>query len=1331
MLGTGAARWLGCVAAMLAAACGLADGRPADGRGGEPVVVASPDGRNAITLTLTDRGVEMAVARKGETQVTAVFARQGYVGVADAPDGRTCRLAGVDRRRVEGTVPAPVYKKASVDLAANEATVRFAEDWGFVLHARNDGVAYRLFTQKMGERMICVDSSSLVYPSAETRCWAGRNNGSWHGDRHQNSWETVFTNTAVAQLPPIDKALYYLPFVSEHAGVYTAFTESDLHDYPGTCLVRQRNAAAELSLWHAQVPAGEQVENPHVWVTKRGPGFACGPVDRRYPWRVFVLGDSPADLAAADIVWALATPADPKSDFSWVKPGIASWEWWSSCGLRNVPFTPGVNTETYLYFLDFAAEYGLPYLLIDAGWAVKGDISQINPNVDLKRIMAHAAAKKVDVILWVGWSQMRDNPDMQCAYLASLGAKGVKIDFMDRDDQEAVSSLERISAAAARHRLVLDWHGMFKPTGLERTYPNILNYEGIFGLEVHRWDPFDDMPRHDCQAAFTRMVAGPMDYTPGGMRNLSRAAYKPTRARGEVPTQGTRVHQMALQALYFAPLQMMADSASAYRENEVCARFMAGIPTVWDDTVALPSEMGRTAALARRKGEAWYVAAIGDWDPRTLALPTDFLKSGDWAVEAFVDADDADAAPTHWERRRSTLKAGEPLRAKLAPGGGFVARLVPAASAPAAQASAAATDYERLSCRDDAGTTRFLKVGLWAWPMPFDYDGDGVLDLVVGCPCGPYNGTYFFRNEGKAGDAAPVFAPGRKIGPGKFNATFEQVGGKPVVLQPQGANWDAHGDPLAGAVPFKGEPLPKRPYRIRHDTRHLADFDGDGRLDLVVAQDDYSLYGWDNAYDAFGNWTNGWLRGRMYVARNLKGEGAAAEYGPAEPLLLCDGTAAEVYGNPMPMLRDWDGDGDLDLLCGSFMDDFTYFENVGTRTKPVYVHGRKLRDPSGGELKLDLEMIVPAPVDWDGDGKLDLVVGDEDGRVALLRNTGRLDGGAPLFEAPRYFRQRAEDVNFGALSTPWVVDWDGDGDEDLVTGNSAGYIAFIENLSGKGVARPRWAEPRLLSCRGGDTRVPMTHDGAIQAQPIRFLAGYNGSIQGPCEEKWGYTAVCVADWDVDGRPDVMCNSIFGDIVWFRNPGPAEAGKPVLELEAPRPVEVDWEGPQPAQAWGWRKPQGRALLTQWRTTPVVTDWNGDGLADLVVLDTEGYLALFERTRGPRGELRVKAPRRAFADAAGRPLRLNDRKAGGSGRRKLCFCDWDGDGRPDLVVNGANADVMLNLGEADGVTRFAKPVPTAPRKLSNHTTSPCPCDFDGNGRKGLLVGAEDGYFYLLER
>lgn len=611
-----------------------------------------------------------------------------------------------------------------------------------------------------------------------------------------------------------------------------------------------------------------------------------------------------------------------------------------------------------------------------------------------------------------------------------------------------------------------------------------------------------------------------------------------------------------------------------------------------------------------------------------------------------------------------------------------------------------------------------LGVGLWAWPVPADADGDGDYDLLVSCPDKPSNGVWLFENV--SGDTAtnrfPVFRPGRKISatqhyvmpsygpdggvrvltPGVEHPGFLRTGLKERV-------------DLGVSARFYTPPgpEPKGP-KIRHNQWRYADYDGDGALDLVVGVEDWSYYGWDDAWNAKGEWTHGPLHGFVFLLRN----GGTAEkpvYG--EPRKLeAGGTPIDVFGCPSPNLGDFDGDGDLDLVCGEFLDGFTYFENAGARREPRYLAGRRLTADSGRPLRMDLQMIVPVAFDWDRDGDLDLVVGDEDGRVALVENTGHLDGQRqPVFREPRYFQQEADTLKCGALATPVGVDWDGDGDQDILSGNTAGYIEFFENLSGPGVAEPRWGAPRRLEAGG---------------RVFRVMAGPNGSIQGPAEAKWGYTTLSVADWDLDGLPDIVLNSIWGRVQWLRNIGSRTAPR----LAEPAPVEVEWEGHPPKPAWTWWEPGERELVTQWRTTPVVYDVTGDGLPDLVMLDPEGYLALYERYR--KGDaLALHPARRAFVDEQGLPLRLNAKTAGGSGRRKLCMTDWDGDGIPDLLLNSANADLHRGLGPSGGVWRFQRVGSLAERNIEGHDVSPGVVDFDGDGIPDFLGGAEDGRFYFL--
>lgn len=617
-----------------------------------------------------------------------------------------------------------------------------------------------------------------------------------------------------------------------------------------------------------------------------------------------------------------------------------------------------------------------------------------------------------------------------------------------------------------------------------------------------------------------------------------------------------------------------------------------------------------------------------------------------------------------------------------------------------AMTAAAAAGFQQLKY-NNPGLVVDLGVGLWAQPLPCDYDGDGDMDIVVACSDTPYNGTYLFENS-SGNQTCPVFEPAVRLGEGMKNATVCYIDGNPRFLSP-GAHYpdfkqSAYGKPVS--LPFK----PKF-HTGRANQWKFVDYDGDGLLDLVVGASDWRDYGWDDAFNEKGQWTRGPLHGYVYWMKN-NGSNERPEY--AEPVQVqADGRPVDVYGCPSPNFVDADGDGDLDLFCGEFLDRITWFENVGARTQPRYAAGRFLTH-KGHVIHMDLEMIQVVALDWDSDGDVDLVVGQEDGRVALMENSGRLEARMPQFMPPRFFRQKADAVKCGALSTPYVVDWDGDGKDDIIAGNTAGYICFIKNLDGG--CPPKWAEPVYLKAGG---------------EVIRIQAGPNGSIQGPCEAKWGYTVLNVADWDLDGLPDILANSIWGKVVWFRNCGTRTA--PLLE--AARPVEVQWEGPAPKPEWNWWNPQGKNLVTQWRTSPIVIDMNKDGLNDLVILDQEGCLAFFKREKR-NSRLLLLPPERIFKDDSGEPLRLSDRKAGGSGRRKIAMTDWDGDGRIDLIVNGKNADFWRNVGEI-GEFAFKNQGPLGQRKLAGHTTCPAVADWNKNGIPDLVLGAEDGFFYYLQR
>lgn len=592
-----------------------------------------------------------------------------------------------------------------------------------------------------------------------------------------------------------------------------------------------------------------------------------------------------------------------------------------------------------------------------------------------------------------------------------------------------------------------------------------------------------------------------------------------------------------------------------------------------------------------------------------------------------------------------------------------------------------------------------LGVGLWAQPFPVDYDGDGDLDLLVATADVPYNGIYFFENPGGNPDYVTL-KPGVRVDRAFSNITLSRPGDAWVLMSQdkvytkfQDVGFE-HYETLAVEAP---DDLGK----TRAKQWYLYDYDGDGLEDVFMGYGIWEEYGWDNAYNDKGEWQNGPLRSRIFLARNNS-------KGFDDPVVMTieDGTPLETYGAPSPNFADWDRDGDDDLICGEFLDRLTYFENTGSRLEPVWAKGRFLQ-VNGKTLHLDLEMLQVTSADWDGDGDTDIIVGKEDGRVVYLECSGSVINGLPEFMPPRYFQQQADDLKVGALCTPYSVDWDGDGDEDIIAGDTAGYINFVENLNGEDP--PMWAPPVYLGAEG---------------KTIRIQAGENGSIQGPAEAKWGYTVLNVADWNHDGLQDIVVNSIWGKIEWFENVG--EPGAP--KLAAIKPIEVAWNGEPQKPAWNWWSPEGNELVTQWRTTPLVNDLNDDGLNDLIVLDVEGYLAFFERKKTDDG-LILLPPARRITDENGNPLRLNDREAGKSGRRKLALADWDGDGKIDLLANSKSTDLYRNVSDDGNTWKFKLEGPIDGRKLAGHTTCPTTVDWNKDGVPDLLQGAEDGFFYYL--
>ena len=592
-----------------------------------------------------------------------------------------------------------------------------------------------------------------------------------------------------------------------------------------------------------------------------------------------------------------------------------------------------------------------------------------------------------------------------------------------------------------------------------------------------------------------------------------------------------------------------------------------------------------------------------------------------------------------------------------------------------------------------AGVRNKLAVGLWGHPAALDFDGDGLMDLIVGCADRPYNGIYLFRNIGTPNE--PLFDRAEWLGPGKKDLVAADFNGdgKIDLVFSGGYFSDVRANRLSKPVAIK---LPRDYHVGRDDLWFPVDWDGDGRIDILAGVSDWREYGWDDAFSAAGKWTRGPLHGYVWFHRNI-GTNASPAYAP--PVQLKAGRETlDQFGSPSPNPVDWFGRGRLDLIAGSFIDSLTLYENDGKELR---------RGVSIPNIRLDLCMIQPRSVYWRPDRGPSLLVAEEDGTVSLFENrAGR--GQTPSLAPERKLMQIDPYLKSGALSRPVAVDWNGDGKLDIISGNSAGYLQYFENTGTRD--EPAFADRGYLEAGG---------------KPIRRVAGPNGSVQGPAEAKWGYSNPSVADWDLDGKLDILVNDIWGDVVWYRNTG--SKTKPALAPAAP--VEVEWTGPPPKPDWVWWTPKPKQLVTQWRTTPKVIDWDGDGLPDLVMLNHQGYLSLFRRAR-VNGVLKLMPPERIFLTPAGRFLSLAAGRAGASGRRKIEFADLDNDGDLDLITDSDEGPVWYeNIGTQSRPVMLLRGL-FARAKLPGHNPTPNLADWNGDGKLDLIVGAEDGFFYFFD-
>ncbi|MGE4587644.1 MAG: glycoside hydrolase family 97 catalytic domain-containing protein [Mangrovibacterium sp.] len=642
---------------------------------GKTFEVNSPDGKIKVEISVNDN-VKYSVLYDGHIMISPSAVSMELID--GSAFGIQPKLKRTSRRSVDETIPTVAYQKKQVRNYFNELTLSFKGDYQLIFRAYNDGSAYRFVSTGQKPFEVKSEQAEFAFPSDFKAYIPYVREDRTHSFEEQffNSFENTYTHTSLSQW---DKRKYaFTPVLIEGSnGEKICIVESDLMDYPGMYLY---NGDGSTTLKGVFAPYPKETKqgghnNLQDLVVFREDYIAKCSKGTKFPWRAAIITDDDAKLADNDMVYRLASP-QVDEDFSWVKPGKVAWDWWNDWNLYGVDFKAGVNNETYKYYIDFASKYGIEYVILDEGWAVnlKADLFQVVPEINLKELVDYAAKKNVGLILWAGYYAFNRDMDKVCKYYSELGIKGFKVDFMNRDDQLMVDFVSRAAETCAKYKLLIDFHGMYKPTGLYRTYPNAINFEGVHGLEQMKWSATDvDQVTYDVTIPFTRMVAGPMDYTQGAMRNATKANYRPVNS--EPMSQGTRCHQLAEYVVFESPLDMMCDSPSNYEKEDECTRFISRVPTTWDETRALNGKVAEYVTIARKKGDEWYVGSLNNWDARDLEIDLSFLGRGIYFAEIFKDGLNADKAARDYKKEIIPVPADRKLKIHMAPGGGWVARI--------------------------------------------------------------------------------------------------------------------------------------------------------------------------------------------------------------------------------------------------------------------------------------------------------------------------------------------------------------------------------------------------------------------------------------------------------------------------------------------------------------------------------------------------------------------------------------------------------------------------------------------------------------------------------
>ena len=635
----------------------------------------APDGKLNVKVLVSDEKIEYSVMHGSDLMLDY---SQISLSLADGRIlGFKPKLTKTSTKSVNEIITAPIYKRKEITDQYNELQLKFKGGYDIVFRAYNEAIAYK-FIPTIKELLI-VESEQVEFNfPADTKAYIpyakGREKNKFD-DQFYSAFQNIYEYIPLSQWNK--DRLAFLPLVVEGSNnKKVCITEADLLNYPGLYLYNDNNSTTLKGVF-APYPKKivQEVRGLKGVVRERESYIAKADATATFPWRVIIVSENDYKLADSDIVYKLASPSTI-SDPSWIKPGKVAWDWWNDWNIFGVDFEAGINNDTYKYYIDFASKYGIEYVILDEGWSVHGeaDLMKVIPEINIPELIEYGKKRNVGIILWAGYYAFDKNMEAICKHYAEMGVKGFKIDFMDRDDQLMIDFNRRSAEMGAKYNLLIDLHGTSKPTGLQRTYPNVVNFEGVHGLEEMKWvKDSTDQVTYDVTLPFIRMVAGPMDYTQGAMRNATKENYKSIYK--EPMSQGTRCRQLAEYIIFESPLNMMCDSPSNYEKEPECTRYIAGIPTTWDETIALNGEIAKYITIARKKGDVWYLGSMTNWDTRELDIDLSFLGEGNFKADVFRDGKNAYRVGRDYKKEIVDISSDRKIKIKMAPGGGFVAKI--------------------------------------------------------------------------------------------------------------------------------------------------------------------------------------------------------------------------------------------------------------------------------------------------------------------------------------------------------------------------------------------------------------------------------------------------------------------------------------------------------------------------------------------------------------------------------------------------------------------------------------------------------------------------------